>query len=546
MANNKIVVVGFGWVGQANALSLARMGYEVGFYDVITPKFHYSDKYYELYEKITVLKSLLEFDAPTTHYIVCVGDRVAEDGTQDITFIEKALEQLTSAQGKVILRSTILPTSLAKLPFHYYVPEFLHEIRAVEECLNPYYFVIGSRVPEGIPGFLEEWKARAYKVFEGTPEQAAYIKYLSNIWNAVRIAFVNEFGDSMMNPDTAESREKIEEVINFILEKKSYLRYGTGFGGHCLPKDMRAFRRMAESEGRRIPLLKGAYESNTFHEELSQKYQTLPQWFSTWDYSNAPKQISTHLLQSWQRFNLLPPIRFVRSKLRPARRLVDRYITSDSTLQDVKNRWNDFALHQPYYYSNPDTRSGRKADEFEAKETGEADYARLIGEDEILKRTGAFSDKKIVEIGSGVGRLTENLARHFAQVFAVDISERMLAIAQKRLHNLTNVTWLPTDGQSLSVTSASVDAVFAYQVFKYLPSTILISDYLKEIARVLVSGGYAKIHLRTGPEIYKRRWFYGVSVTPEQARELAQNAGLRVVSSKVENTKDLWLWLQKP
>jgi phosphoglycerate dehydrogenase-like enzyme len=33
----KIVIVGFGWVGQANALALVQMGYQVFYYDVLPP-----------------------------------------------------------------------------------------------------------------------------------------------------------------------------------------------------------------------------------------------------------------------------------------------------------------------------------------------------------------------------------------------------------------------------------------------------------------------------------------------------------------------------
>ncbi len=543
----KIVIVGYGWVGQANALALTRMGYEVVFYDVVVPKFHYADKYYELYEKIKSLKTLKEIDADTTTYIVCVGDRVAENGIQDITFIEQALEQLKGLKGKVVLRSTIIPTSLHKLSFDYYVPEFLHEIRAVEECLNPYYFVVGSRMVEQdrMPDFFKEWQNRACRVFFGTPEQAAYIKYLSNIWNAVRIAFVNEFGDSMMDPVSPKEREQIEQVIDFVLEKKSYVRYGQGFGGHCLPKDMRAFRHMAEAAGRSVPLLKGAYESNELHIKVSEKYKTLPQIFSTWDYSNAPRHISVQAVKAWHWFNQLSGVRQLRASLRPLRRFVERNFITDRSLIDIKERWNNFALHQPYYYVNPDTRSGRKADEFELKETGQADYKTLVSEDKLLSELGQHSDKKIAHIGPGVGRLTEHFSRDFAEVYAVDISPVMISIGQKRLSQHANISWLETNGQNLPLPDESVDLVFSNQVFKFLPSAVLVSGYLKEIERVLKPGGIAKIQLRTGPEIYKWRWFYGVSLSEAGARDLAERAGLQVVQTQVESAKDLWLWLRK-
>ena len=54
------------------------------------------------------------------------------DGNQDISLIRRALDGLKRRKGKIIIRSTILPNLLVTLQFDFYVPEFLHEIRAVE------------------------------------------------------------------------------------------------------------------------------------------------------------------------------------------------------------------------------------------------------------------------------------------------------------------------------------------------------------------------------------------------------------------------------
>jgi len=236
----KIVILGYGWVGQANALALVRMGYEVFYYDVVTPKKNYPE-YEAIYEKVKSLSKSLEKEGPDTWYFVCVGDRVSTDGIQDISLIVTALDSIREAKGRIILRSTVLPQYLNKLNFDYYLPEFLHELKAVEECLQPPHLIIGKRNP-GLPdpGFLTVWRARSRKVFDGTPHQASYIKYLSNVWNALRIAFVNEWGDAMIHQGGLSSSET-QEAINFLFEKKSYLRYGKSFGGHCLPKDSLAF-----------------------------------------------------------------------------------------------------------------------------------------------------------------------------------------------------------------------------------------------------------------------------------------------------------------
>ena len=278
-----IVIVGYGWVGQANALALSHTGYQVYYYDVGEPKLHYADRYQDSYDTITPLSSVLEKDGHDTCYLVCVGDRVSPEGEQDIEAIKKALESLHDAKGTVILRSTVLPASLASLRFDYYVPEFLHEKKAVEECMAPQYFIVGSRnTMSRKPSFFNVWQERATKTFYGTPEEASYLKYLSNTYNALRIAFVNEFGNAMALPTDQEHLASIEKVINFFFEKKSYLRYGKSFGGHCLPKDVRAFCASHEKEGRDMSLLRGAWKANDAQLIIEKKYPLLPEGFSEW------------------------------------------------------------------------------------------------------------------------------------------------------------------------------------------------------------------------------------------------------------------------
>lgn len=280
-----IVIIGFGWVGQANAVALSEMGYDVSYFDIIQPSLHYNDTHGGAYERMHKLSTPLEADGPETVYMVCVGDRVTVDGEQDISAVIKAMEPLKTAQGKVMLRSTILAHNLPKLSFQYYVPEFLHEKYAVEECLKPPFFVLGvseEMSQEARPSFLHAWEASAEKRFVGTPAQASYIKYLSNIWNSLRIAFVNEFGDAMIGHVGPKQQQAIEEVIDFMFEKQSYLRYGKSYGGYCLPKDILTFFATHRTEGKNVALITGVHESNLAHKAIERAFEELPVWYSRW------------------------------------------------------------------------------------------------------------------------------------------------------------------------------------------------------------------------------------------------------------------------
>ena len=124
-------------------------------------------------------------------------------------------------------------------------------------------------------------RSRAVKEFRGTPEEASYIKYLSNLWNAVRVAFVNEFGNAIGHPQSEKDLQKINDITGFIFDQRSYLRYGRAYGGHCLPKDSRAFIGW-HAKSAKLPLLEGMQASNKIQETLEKEYPLMPEWYSKW------------------------------------------------------------------------------------------------------------------------------------------------------------------------------------------------------------------------------------------------------------------------
>lgn len=541
-----IVVVGFGFVGQANALALVKMGYPVFQYDIAPPVFRYADAYKNLYTKIPPLKHVLEQDSTDTWYLVCVCDRVTEQGEQDLSLISNALETLKSAKGKVVLRSTILPQHLTHLHFDYYLPEFLHEKHAVEECLNPFYFVLGKR--EGVassPRFLSEWALRAKKVFRGTPEHAAYIKYLSNLWNAVRVAFVNEVGDMMGHPKSREEVTGIERIIDFLFERRHYLRYGKSFGGHCLPKDLYAFYAVHASLGKQPAILQAALLSNAAHKNRESAQTHLPEWFSSW--SDEYRYLN-HLSWRqfvWHKFNSLPLVKKTRKRFRFVVAAFYRALPN-RTRADVRRIWNKKARENARYFVNTKTAMSTEVDEFALRESGEYDYRRYVSLDETLALAVRDPEKDaVLDIGCGIGRMTEFFRTHFKKVHGVDISSEMVDSAKKRLAHLSGIELRVGDGVQLDYPDNMFDMVFSYQTLQHCPTEEMLFNNMQEAYRTLKPSGTAKLHLRTGRGPYKWHWAYGVSLTPAEARELAERAGFIFIKHEVEDPKSLWIWLEK-
>ena len=94
----------------------------------------------------------------------------------------------------------------------------------------------------------------------------------------------------------------------FLFENRSYRRYGRSFGGHCLPKDTRAYVKWCKDTGRQSMLMEGILSSNDAHKKKEEKYPHLPTWFSNWTEPAGSGWIALHILGKSIRRNVLHPI----------------------------------------------------------------------------------------------------------------------------------------------------------------------------------------------------------------------------------------------
>jgi SAM-dependent methyltransferase len=118
------------------------------------------------------------------------------------------------------------------------------------------------------------------------------------------------------------------------------------------------------------------------------------------------------------------------------------------------------------------------------------------------KRVGA--GEAVVDIGCGVGRLTRPLAARASEIWAVEISEEMLALARRYNPTLENVHWLLGDGHSLAgIADDSVDGIVSLVVFQHIPDPGVVMSYVREMGRVLRSGGWAAFHVSNDPGVHR-------------------------------------------
>lgn len=216
----------------------------------------------------------------------------------------------------------------------------------------------------------------------------------------------------------------------------------------------------------------------------------------------------------------------------------------NKSIDASKDEWNKLAEENGRYYIV--SKEGRGIDDPKFRQTGEENYQEHILADDVIKNTlGSFSDKAALEIGCGIGRLTEFLGQDFARVEGVDIAEKMIETAKSRLAHMPNVNFTATDGEHYPFADNTFDLVFSYIVFQHMPSREVILENFKDIKRVLKSTGVAKIQIRGGHKVRKGSWFYGPTFTKAEAEALMAEAGLTVVKMGDDSIKRFFLWVKK-
>lgn len=221
---------------------------------------------------------------------VCVGTPSLRNGKLDLSHIEKVAQEIGEAlkQKKshhtFVLRSTVLPgtTESVVLPILKkasgkrpgqdftvaYNPEFLREGSAVADFLEPPYTILGAADPSGLAPLRELYQQTQGRVFETSIAVAEMVKYLSNAFHAVKVAFANEVGTlcKNLNVDTQAVTEIFTSDTRLNISR-AYLSPGFAFGGSCLPKDVRALTYRAKELDLKLPMLESLLPSNAEHLE---------------------------------------------------------------------------------------------------------------------------------------------------------------------------------------------------------------------------------------------------------------------------------------
>ena len=278
----RLSVIGCGYLGAVHAAAMASIGHDVVGVDVDAEKVealsHGRAPIFEpglqgiLAEGVESGRLAFTTDigsaAGAAVHFVGVGTPQKPGGhSADLTYVYEAFDQLLPhlAAGDVVAgKSTVPVGTAARLSGRVaqtgatlvWNPEFLREGWAVQDTVDPDRLVVG--VPAGEHGeraadILREVYHTA--VAKGTPflvtdyATAELVKVAANAFLATKISFINAIAE--IAEATGADVTQLADAIGYDARiGRRFLGAGIGFGGGCLPKDIRAFSARAEELGR--------------------------------------------------------------------------------------------------------------------------------------------------------------------------------------------------------------------------------------------------------------------------------------------------------
>ncbi|AMB59589.1 UDP-glucose dehydrogenase family protein [Microterricola viridarii] len=276
----KLSVIGCGYLGAVHASAMAELGHEVVGIDVDAAKIEQlaagTPPFFEpgLPEILTSagasgrLRFSTEMAAvaeSTVHFVAVGTPQMRDSHAADMRYVDAAIDALIPflKEGDLVVgKSTVPVGTAARLAKKIadsgsgamlaWNPEFLREGFAVKDTIEPDRLVYGV-ADERAASVLDEVYATALGT--GTPRiitdyaTAELVKVSANAFLATKISFINAMAEiaEVTGADVGQLADALGHDARI---GRRFLNAGVGFGGGCLPKDIRAFTARAEELGR--------------------------------------------------------------------------------------------------------------------------------------------------------------------------------------------------------------------------------------------------------------------------------------------------------
>ena len=277
-----IAVIGAGYVGLVTAACFAELGHRVTLVEIDTEKIKRLNRdelpinepgLDDLWGRnhgqgrLQVTNSYIDGLAGAEFAFIAVGTPSGNSGRPDLKWVRLAAREIARAATgplTIVIKSTV-PVGTAEAVESIIAeshrngdrfpvvsnPEFLREGAAVYDFMNPTRVVVGSSDPVLAEAVADLYRPIDFPLVKCDNKTAEMSKYASNVFLATRISFMNEM--AMLCSEYGVDIVKVAEIMGLDPRfGKDYLNAGLGWGGSCLPKDVRGLINMAKSRG--IPL----------------------------------------------------------------------------------------------------------------------------------------------------------------------------------------------------------------------------------------------------------------------------------------------------
>jgi UDPglucose 6-dehydrogenase len=290
--NEKIAVIGTGYVGLVTGTCLADIGHRVICVDSDKAKIAllkqgkipiYEPGLSSLVAKNVKAKRLV-FSDNIAESVECsrvifiaVGTPPRARGEADLSAVETVSEEIARHMNsyKLIVQKSTVPiatgdwvestiTMFKKRHAKFDIasnPEFLREGKAIKDFMQPDRIVIGTESKRAKEIMANVYRPIKTKIIFTDIKSAELIKHASNSFLAMKISFINSLSRicDLSNADI----EKVAEGTG--MDKrigKDFLKASLGYGGFCFPKDLAAFINISEQLGYNPELLKAIAKTN--------------------------------------------------------------------------------------------------------------------------------------------------------------------------------------------------------------------------------------------------------------------------------------------
>ena len=292
-----LTVIGTGYVGLVSGTCFAEMGNKVHCIDVDEQKIErLKEGIIPIYEpgleamvKRNVENNSLHFSTdlaeqlPTTDVaFIAVGTPMGEDGAADLQYVLQVAKSIGTHMTKplIIVDKSTVPVGTAdkvrnaiqealdlrgeNISFSVVSnPEFLKEGDAIADFMKPDRVVIGAEDPEACEVmrklYMPFFRSSMDRLITMDVRSAEMTKYVANAMLATKISFMNEVANicELVGADVNKVRIGIgsDSRIGY-----SFIYPGSGYGGSCFPKDVKALRKTALENGYDARLI-GAVEA---------------------------------------------------------------------------------------------------------------------------------------------------------------------------------------------------------------------------------------------------------------------------------------------